>query len=375
MNVPLLDLRRQYETLRDEIEPAVREIFETQRFVGGPAVEACERAMAEYCGAAFGCGVSSGTDALLVSLMAEDIGEGDEVLTTPFTFFATAGSIIRSGARPVFADIDPVTYNLDPEAAAAAVTSSTRALMPVHLFGQPAAMDPLGRLAEERGLAMIEDACQAVGAEYRGRRAGSFGDYGCFSFFPSKNLGGAGDGGMIVTGDEARVKRLKSLRNHGMEERYHHHTIGGNFRLDALQAAVVTIKLRYLEAWSEARRANAERYARLFAGTACFRSGAVRLPETAPERRHIFNQYVIRAERRDALMARLRESDVGCAVYYPVPLHLQPCFRSLGYARGDFPVSEKAAAEVLALPIFPELTDDEASRVVEAVEAFYRDDA
>lgn len=371
MHVPLLDLKAQYAAIRDELDAAVREVVESQAFILGPQVRACEEDLARYCGTPHAVGVSSGTDALLISLMAEGLGPGDEVITTPYTFFATAGSIARTGARPVFADIDPVTYNLDPALAAERVTSRTRAIMPVHLYGQMAEMDPLLELAERRGLVVIEDAAQAIGAEDRGRRAGSLGHYGCFSFFPSKNLGGFGDGGLVVTRDAERARRLAVLRVHGSEPKYYHALIGGNFRLDTLQAAVVAVKLRHLDDWTQRRQANARRYERLLAGTPPVRSGAIRLPAVTHSR-HIFNQYVIRAERRDALQAFLRERSVGTEIYYPVPLHRQACFQYLGYQAGAFPASEQAAAETLALPIFPELSDAQASYVVEQIIAFYR---
>lgn len=371
MHVPLLDLKAQYAAIRDELDAAVREVVESQAFILGPQVRACEEALARYCGTPHAVGVSSGTDALLISLMAEGIGPGDEVITTPYTFFATAGSIARVGARPVFADIDPATYNLDPALAAERVTPRTRAIMPVHLYGQMAEMDPLLELAERRGLVVIEDAAQAIGAEDRGRRAGSLGHYGCFSFFPSKNLGGFGDGGLVVTRDAERARRLAVLRVHGSEPKYYHSVIGGNFRLDTLQAAVVAVKLRHLDDWTQRRQANARRYKQLLAGTPPARSGAVRLPAVTRSR-HIFNQFVIRAERRDALQAFLRERGVGTEIYYPVPLHRQACFQYLGYQAGAFPASEQAAAETLALPVFPELSDAQAAYVVEQIIAFYR---
>ncbi|MCX6997288.1 MAG: DegT/DnrJ/EryC1/StrS family aminotransferase [Kiritimatiellaeota bacterium] len=381
MKVPLLDLQAQYRAIQSEVDAAVAAVFATQGFILGPQVQALERAVAAYCGATQACGVSSGTDALLVALMSEGIGAGAEVITTPYTFFATAGSIARVGARPVFVDIDPHSFNLDPRQVAAKLTPRTRAIIPVHLYGRMAEMEPLLALADRRGLVVIEDACQAIGAEYRGRRAGSLGAYGCFSFFPSKNLGGAGDGGMVTTSDPARAARLASLRNHGMEPKYVHHLIGGNFRLDALQAAVLNVKLKHLDAWTAARRRNAARYDRLFraAGlapdpltlpmTPC---GAAGRPDNEDCRCHIFNQYVLRAPRRDELRAWLTQRGIGNEVYYPVPLHLQECFAPLGHRPGDFPESERAARETLALPVYPELTDDQAGAVVAAVRDFYR---
>ena len=306
----------------------------------------------------------------LIALMAEGIGSGDEVITSPYTFFATAGSIARIGAKPVFVDIDPVTFNINPVQMAAKITSRTKAIMPVHLYGQSADMDPIMDLAKKHHLVVIEDACQAIGAEYKGRRVGSIGHYGCFSFFPSKNLGGAGDGGMVTTNDPHRAAKLNSLRNHGMEPKYYHKMIGGNFRLDALQAAVLNVKLKHLEQWTAMRRANAARYNRLFEQTSLMKNGMISLPAVIHER-HIFNQYVIRAKRRDDLIAHLKKHDIGCEVYYPVPLHLQECFAYLGHKPGDFPESERAALETLALPVYPELSDEQARYVVKAVADFH----
>ncbi len=369
MGVPLLDLKAQYQSIRAEVDAAVKEVFVSQYFILGPKVQECEEAVAGYSGAKHACGVSSGTDALLIALMAEQIGPGDEVITSPYTFFATAGSIARVGARPVFVDIDPVTFNIHPALIEKKLTSKTKAIMPVHLYGQMADMDPIMDLANRHKLVVIEDAAQAIGAEYKGRRAGSIGHYGCFSFFPSKNLGGAGDGGMVVTQDPARAARLKMLRNHGMEPKYYHAIVGGNFRLDALQAVVVSVKLRHLDAWSAGRQKNAARYDRLFEQSGLVASGKVRLPKVVMSR-HIFNQYVIRVRRRDELMAHLKAKGIGHEVYYPVPLHLQECFAYLGCGKGSLPESEKAAAETLALPIYPELTDTQAEAVVAAIAEF-----
>ncbi len=371
MNVPLLDLKAQYATIRGEVETAVREVFESQYFILGPKVKECEENLARYCNCPHAIGVSSGTDALLLALMAEGIGPGDEVITSPYTFFASAGSIARLGAKPVFVDIDPVTFNLNPALLEAAITPRTRAIMPVHLYGQMADMGPIMDLARRHKLIVIEDACQSVGAECAGRRAGTLGTYGCFSFFPSKNLGGAGDGGAITTGDAGRAARLAILRVHGMEPKYYHQFIGGNFRLDALQAAVVNVKLRYLDTWTQARQANAARYDRLLREAGAIEHGWVVTPR-AVTGRHVFNQYVIRVPRRDALKAHLQSRGIGTEVYYPVPLHLQQCFASLGYARGAFPESERAAAETLALPIYPELTDAQAAWVVASIVAFFK---
>lgn len=379
MPVPLLDLRAQYAAIRDEVRAAVDAVFESQRFVLGPEVEALEAELAAYSGAAHAVAVSSGTDALLLALMALDVGPGDEVVTTPFSFFATASAIHRVGATPIFADIDPATYNVDPEALEATVRDRlgrggrVRALLPVHLFGLPADMAPIEALAARHGLAVVEDAAQAVGAEYVGpggrrRRAGAMGAVGCLSFFPSKNLGGAGDGGLCLTGDERLAERLRALRVHGSRVRYVHEEVGINGRLDALQAAVLRVKLRHLERWHEARRRNAARYRRLFreAGLAA-PDGPVVLPVEGEPHRHVYNQFVVRVPRRDEVVTRLRQAGIGCEVYYPVPLHRQPCFAHLGYPEGAFPESERAAREVLALPIYPELTEDQQVEVVNAV--------
>ena len=368
MKVPLLDLTAQYAAIGAELDDAVAGVVRSQRFVLGPVVEACEEAVAAYVGARHGIGVSSGTDALLIALMAEGIGPGDEVVTTPFSFFATAGVIARVGATPVFVDVDPVTLNIDPARVAESITERTRAIIPVHLFGQMAEMDPIMEVARERGIAVIEDAAQAIGARHEGRRAGSVGDYGCFSFFPTKNLGGWGDGGLIVTSDDARADRLRALRVHGETARYHHRFVGGNFRLDALQAAVLTAKLRHLDGWTAARIANAALYTRLL-GPAAERCGdRLRLPR-AVTGHHVFNQYVIRVAERDRMRAELEAAGVGTAIYYPVPLHLQECFADLGYRAGDLPVSERAAGRVLALPVFPELAEAQIRHVATAIEA------
>ncbi|MGE3818186.1 MAG: DegT/DnrJ/EryC1/StrS family aminotransferase [Isosphaeraceae bacterium] len=368
-SVPLLDLKAQHRTIREEIREAIDRVVESQGFILGPEVEALEREIAEYCGVSHGVGVSSGTDALLVSLMAAGIKPGDEVVTSPYTFFATGGAIARLGAIPVFVDIDPVTYNLDPSAIAGVLGSKTRAVMPVHLYGQSSDMGPILALARSHHLVVVEDAAQAIGAEYQGRRAGSLGQYGCLSFFPSKNLGGYGDGGMVLTDDPEIADRLRLYRNHGFRPKYHNRVVGGNFRLDAIQAAVLRVKLKRLDAWSEARRRNAETYRQLFAeaGIDDPASGGVGLPTEAPNGKHVYNQFVIRVPRRDRVIQTLRDRGVGCEIYYPVPLHLQECFVGLGYRQGDFPESERAAAETIALPIYPELTRDQQSTVVAAV--------
>jgi dTDP-4-amino-4,6-dideoxygalactose transaminase len=398
--VPLLDLRAQYASIRDEIRAAIDAVADSQQFILGPEVEALEREVAAYSQSEFGVGVSSGTDALLVALMAIDIKPGDEVILPTFTFFATAGCVARLNARPVFVDVDPLTYNIDPAQIEAAVTKRTRAVVPVHLYGQMAEMNPLMEAARRHKLVVIEDAAQAIGAELQGKRAGSIADLSCFSFFPTKNLGGFGDGGMITTNSIELDKQVKLLRNHGYAPRYYNKVVGGNFRLDALQAAVLRIKLKYLDDWTEKRRQNASLYRRLFTEAGlCIEPQSVGLasdthdashtmsgnlvhsldetpgvvlPFEASSVRHIYNQFIIRCGRRDALMAYLNERKIGTEIYYPVPLHLQECFAELNYQAGDFPVSERAAREVLALPIYPELTEDMIGAVVKAVSDFYQ---
>jgi len=365
MQVPLLDLKAQYAQIRDEVLAQINDVLDSQMCIGGPKVEQLEEAVAKVSDCAYAVGVSSGTDALLNALMSLDIGVGDEVITTPFTFFATAGSIWRTGARPVFVDIDPVTYNIDPEKIEHVISKNTKAIMPVHLFGQMADMDPIMAVAGRNSLAVIEDAAQSITSTYKGRKAGSIGTCGCFSFFPSKNLGGIGDGGMIVTDDEALAHRLRMMRNHGSEPKYYHQYVGGNFRLDPIQAAALLVKLPHLDAWSKARRKNAAYYTKKFKGT------VVQTPQISEDCESIFNQYVIRVPRRDELIKHLRARQIGCEVYYPVPLHLQECFGPLGYRQDDFPEAEKAAHEVLALPIYPELTDEMKDAVVGAVLEFY----
>ena len=369
MTVPLLDLKAQYSQIRAEVEKAVFGVLESQHFILGPVVQQCEKAIAEYSRCPHGVGVSSGSDALLVALMAENIGPGDEVITTPYTFFATAGAIARLGAKPVFVDICPKTYNINAAQIEAKVTSRTKAIIPVHLYGQCADMDPILDIAQRHKLVVIEDAAQAIGSEYKGRRAGSMGHYGCFSFFPSKNLGCAGDGGMVVTSDPARAEKLAILRSHGSKPKYHHKLIGGNFRLDALQAAIVSAKLPHLDAWTAARQANAERYRRLFREAGL--DGRVGLPYAMPDGRHIYNHFVIRVERRDELQAFLKQEGIGTEVYYPVSMHVQECFAGLGCKASDMPESERAAKQTLALPIYPELPSEQAEYVVQTVARFY----
>jgi len=376
--VPLLDLKAQYATLREEIRAAFDRVADAQYFIGGPEIEALEREVAAYSQCRFGIGVSSGTDALIVALMAVGIQAGDEVITTPYSFFATAGCIARLGARAVFVDIDPLTYNIDPVGIEAAITPRTKAIIPVHLYGQMADMDSIMAIAAQRNLIVIEDAAQAIGAEYRGRRAGAIGHFGCFSFFPSKNLGGFGDGGMVTANEPALAEKAKWLRNHGMNPKYYHKYVGGNFRLDALQAAILRVKLKYLDGWTAGRQRNADRYRRLFAEAGLAQSAirnpqsAIVLPYDAGYGRHIYNQFVIRTGRRDAVIASLKERKIGHEIYYPVPLHLQECFADWGYRPGDLPHSETAARETLALPIYPELTEEMQAAVVVAVAEAYR---
>lgn len=369
--VPLLDLKRQYGPLREKMAAALLEVCDSGAFVLGPEVHALERHLAGYCQVRHAIGCASGSDALLLALMAFDIGPGDEVILPSFTFFATASAVTRLGARPVFADIDPATFNLDPCHVQQLVGPRTRAILPVHLFGQCAEMEPILRVAQAAGIAVIEDAAQAIGAEYDGRRAGSMGHIGCFSFYPTKNLGGAGDGGMMTTQDDALAEKLRLLRVHGMAPRYYHRIVGINSRLDSFQAAVLNVKFPYLDHWTALRQANAQRYAELFATAGLDR--VLGLPQAAPWRRHVWNQYVIRVPdgRRDALRQFLAEAQIGTEIYYPMGLHVQECFRELGYRPGDLPETERAAREVLALPIFPELTEQEQQAVVGRIAEYY----
>jgi len=376
MQVPLLDLKEQYKTIKEEILETAQEVFESQYFILGPKVASLEKEIAEYCSSAHAVGVSSGTDALLISLMAADIGDQDTVITSPYTFFATAGSVARCGARPVFVDIDPNTYNLSPDHLENTIKSMTRtelsklkAVIPVHLYGQCADMAPILGVCEKHNLLVIEDAAQAIGAEYNGKRAGSMGDFGCFSFFPSKNLGAFGDGGMVTTNSEEFHAKLRKLRVHGSHPKYYHQLVGGNFRLDAFQAAVVSVKLKYLDRWTKARQENARHYRSLFEAAGL--ADRVQLP-VEKETRHIYNQFVIRVkENRDDLRRFLSDAGIGTEVYYPVPLHLQECFSDLGYKIGDFPAAEHAALHTLALPIYPELSSDQLAYVVESIKSFF----
>lgn len=369
--VPLLDLKAQHNSIRVEVANAIERVVESQHFILGPEVEALEQEIAAYSQCRYGIGVSSGTDAILVALMAIDIQPGDEIITTPYTFFATAGAIARLGAKPVFVDIDPRTYNISPLGIEAAVTERTRAIIPVHLYGQMADMDAIMAIAQHYDLYVIEDAAQAIGSEFKERRAGSIGHLGCFSFFPSKNLGGIGDGGMVTTNDEAIADRVRLLRSHGAQPKYIHRFIGANFRLDALQAAVLRVKLTHLDSWTEARQRNSATYRELFKAAGLTDDGKVVCPTEVPHQRHIYNQFIIRVKERNHLMAFLKDRGIGSEVYYPLPMHLQECFTSLKYKAGDFPISELAAQETLALPIYPELTVDMLEAVVEAIDNYY----
>ena len=387
MPVPLLDLKAQYASISMEIQVAIKEVCESQHFILGPKVQKIEEEIAAYSQCQHGIGVSSGTDALLLALMALDIGPGDEVITTPYTFFATAGCIARIGSRPIFCDIDPVTFNLDAVALKATIETQcemtdeglinkttggrVRAMIPVHLYGQMADMGALMEIAQKYNLCVVEDAAQAIGAEDNlGRRAGSIGDIGCFSFFPSKNLGAFGDGGMCTCNDSALEQRMRILRAHGSKPKYYHALIGGNFRLDALHAAILAVKLPYLDGWTDRRRQNAQLYNELFSASPVL-SQIVTPKETAGYR-HIYNQYVIRVPLRDELRSYLTDNKIGSEIYYPVPLHQQKCFDYLGYKEGSFPESERAAVETVAIPIYPELTTQQQHSVVDTIAAFYQ---
>jgi len=374
MQIPLLDLKIQYASIKDEIRSAMDAVLDSQQFILGPKVEEFETNIAAYSGARYAVGVSSGSDALLVSLMALGIGPGDEVITSPFTFFSTAGVIARLGAVPVFVDIEPATFNLAPDKIEAAVTSQTKAIIPIHLFGQCADMDPIMEIAREYRLTVIEDAAQSIGAQYHGRRSGAIGQLGIFSFFPSKNLGGFGDGGMVITNDGDLCAKIKSLRDHGANPKYYHKIVGGNFRLDAIQAVVLSVKLKHLDGWSQKRRDNAAYYDRQLAKTV---PGAIMTPEAVyraggDRDYHIYNQYTIRAKARDGLRQYLKDHGIGTEIYYPLPLHLQECFKSLGYHKNDFPVAEEAAQAVLSIPIYPELNREQKDYIIEKIAEFYR---
>jgi len=376
MQVPLLDLKAQYAGIRTEIEKALLKVVESQHFILGPEVDTLERSLREYIGCKHAIGVSSGTDALLAALMAINLRPGDEVILPTYSFFATAGVVSRLNGTPVLVDIDPVTYNLDPKLIAERITSKTRAIIPVHLFGQSADMDPILEIGKKHGITIIEDAAQAIGVQYRdGRKLGTLGQIGCFSFFPSKNLGCFGDGGLVVTNDDELGERLKILRVHGSRPKYYHKTIGGNFRIDAIQAAVLNVKLPHLEEWSAARRRNADLYSRLFKEANLAKPGLVELPqavyrESGVRNYHIYNQYVIQVDDRNGLQKHLADNGIGSEVYYPVPFHRQECFASLQYRDEQFPVSNRAAARSLAVPVYPELSTEQIAYVVEKVKAY-----
>ena len=369
MKVPLLDLRMQYQSIRTEVMASIEAVCDEQGFILGPRVVELEQALVRYVGTSHAVGVASGSDALLLSLIALGVGPGDEVITVPFTFFATVGSISRLGAKPVFVDIRPETFNMNPDQIEQKVTARTKAIIPVHLFGQCAEIEAIREIAKRRGVRVIEDACQAIGAARNRIRAGALGDLGCFSFFPSKNLGGFGDGGMITTNDSRLSDTVAILRVHGSRVRYVHELIGMNSRLDALQAAVLCVKLKYLDQWTDGRRRNAVRYEQLFKDAKLLER--VTLPRTDTGNHHAFNQFTIRAQKRDELRTYLKDKGIGTEVYYPVPLHLQSCYQELGYRKGAFPVSERAAEEALALPIYAELSDDQLTYVVDMIATFY----
>ena len=359
--IPLLDLKAQYQTIKSELDAAVIRVLENAQFILGPEVAAFEKEFAGYCGAAEAVGVNSGTSALHLALLAAGIGPGDEVITTPFTFVASAATIVYTGARPVFVDIDPASFNIDVTRIEAAMTPRTRAIMPVHLFGQTADMDPIMDIARRHGLVVIEDAAQAHGAEYKGRRAGSIGEMGCFSFYPGKNLGACGEGGAVTTNNTEYAHKIRMLRDWGTERKYVHELKGYNYRMEGMQGAILRVKLRHLEAWTEARRAHAARYGELLDDC------GVRLPKVMPYSRHVYTVYTIRSAERDAMRGALQDREIQTGIHYPVPVHLQPAYADLGYGRGAFPVAEEAAAQVLALPIYPEMSDSQLQEVAAAV--------
>ncbi len=373
--VPLCDLLTQLNELEPQLLDAITRVLRSGQVINGPEVVQFEKDAAQYCGAGYGIGCSSGSDALLLALAALGVGPGDEVILPPFTFFACVGAVCRLGARPVFADIEAATYNLDPHQVESKITERTRAIMAVHLFGQCAEMEPLWTIAERHNVPIVEDAAQAIGAEYQGKRAGSLGAIACFSFYPSKNLGAYGDAGLVVTSDPDWADQIRCLRNHGMEPKYHHKYMGWNARLDALQAALLRVKLPHLDSWTEGRQAAAHRYDALIDEHHV--AGFLQRPTIRPQRRHVFNQYVVRVGRgqRDALVRHFRAEKIGCEIYYPIPLHMQECLDYLGYREGDFPASERAAQDVLALPMFPELSADQQDRVVQSVARFLRQQA
>jgi len=368
MQVPLLDLKEQYKLYQDAVMKEIAEISEAQYFINGPKVVKAEQDLAEYIGTDFTLGVSSGSDALIISLMNEEIGAGDEVICPPFTFFATAGAVHRVGAKPVFCDVDEDSYNIDPAKIEACITDRTKAIIVVHLFGQMADMDPIMELAAKYGITVIEDAAQAIGSMYKGRMAGTIGDYGCFSFFPSKNLGCFGDGGLVTTNESQKFEKLKSLRNHGSEVKYYHDYVGGNFRLDAIQAAVISCKLPFLDQWHEKRAANADYYAEKFAEAGLLDKITLPLVEEGTTR-HVFNQFSIRVAggRRDEVVQKLKDAGVGCDIYYPKSLHIQDCFSYLGHQENDFPVTQQLCSEIMSIPIYPELQRDQQDYVVATI--------
>lgn len=365
MQVPLLDLKTQYKTIKDEVSRAISDVCESQVFALGPAVAQFEEEIATYCSVKHAIGVSSGTDALLVSLMAQGIKPGDEVITTPFTFFATAGSVFRLGAKPVFIDVDPDSYNIDPDGIEQKITERTRAIIPVHLFGQMAQMKPIVDIARRHNLVVIEDAAQAIGASQDGVKAGNFGDCGCFSFYPTKNLGAFGDGGLVTTNMDELAQQIRALRDHGQKPRYFYHVVGGNFRLDGIQGAILNVKLQFLESWNEKRRQYAALYDPLFAGS------PVKTPRIESNNVCIYHQYTVTVPERDKLQKYLADNGIGSAIFYPKPLHLQDCFSDLGYRQGDMPVAEKLCHEVLSLPVYPELTPEQIEYTAETVLKFY----
>ena len=365
MQIPILDLKRQYKPIKDEIMQAINDVCESQYFALGPAVADFEEKISGFCGCKYAIGVSSGTDALLVSLMALKIGPGDEVITTPFTFFSTAGSIARLGAKPVFVDVDPDTYNIDPSGIEEKINDKTKAIIPVHLFGQAADMDAIMQIAQKHGLSVIEDAAQAIGASRNGAQCGNLGDCGCFSFYPTKNLGAFGDGGLVTTNSDTLAEKIIILRDHGQNPRYFYHEIGGNFRLDAIQGAVLAVKLRYLEEWNDKRRKNAAIYDRIFDNT------PIRKPKIDKSNISIYHQYTVTVPERDKLQKYLAENQIGTAVFYPKPLHLQDCFKHLGYKPGDMPVAERLCNEVLSLPVYPELSTEQIEFIAGTSLKFY----
>ncbi len=361
MNVAFLDIKRQYASIKEELDQAVFSVLSHAKFIMGPEVKAFEEQVAKYCGTKFAIGVASGTDALLLSLRACGVGPGDEVITTGFSFFATAGVITRLGAIPVYVDIDPDTYNIAPDKIEEKITPKTKAIMPVHLFGQCADMDPIMEIAKKHNLKVVEDAAQAIGSEYKGKKAGNLSDSGCLSFFPSKNLGAAGDGGMVVTHDPKMAELVRILRVHGAKPKYYHSIVGYNSRLDTLQAAILSVKLKYLDGWTQKRREHADVY------NAAFKDLDIITPKEEDFNYHIYNQYTIALKNRDRLREFLKENQIGHDVYYPVPLHLQECYKSLGYKEGDLPVIERKAREVVSIPVYPELAEEEQSFVIETI--------